>query len=834
MFNINYISRKVLFFITLLFYFVSEQASGLTLGNIKSQSTLQQPLKAQIELLGANFLDLKGFNVKSAPAEVYKTMGVKPTAANENLKFSVSSNNEGKYFIGVHTLDVITDPTVNFIIEVDWNEGRLLQKFTASLAPSTQQNQQNLNISAPQTAIASDFTRTPDQILHDNTFQTSGAIGGKVLANDQPSQNPVQRMDTNQNKRSRSGLAVSTSAKLPKGEVQPLLYKVKKNDYLWLIAQKLRPSDVSAQQMMLAIQRENPDAFYGNTGSHLKVGSVLRISNYLIQQNAHQNRERLSYNKTNQVKNAVLVESINSKLEDDNKLNNVSVENSAVKKVSNRELIIPVNEQEGKEAAQTKIELQAAKKRLNDLNIELTIANETAEATRRENKALLTRLNSAEEQMSEMQSLIQLKDAEIQRMELKGSILVKERADPKPLVSLDLGNDSNLENKIITQKSIDHNAMEDTIRSLLHDPVAIATSIFVGLFVIMIAWVLTRKPININDEEFIFREKSIDELFPEDESELNRKIITIRSDSKDADFADELKPISENSSKSVEFIEASDELVDYLEQADIYLSYEKFDRAEALLKSAIEKTPLKHEYQLKLLEVYAQKKDIQSFDKQADILFVALGGNEDQPLWKDAEVLAEQIESKHPLFLKKESLSSDNQFLEEKETTLIEWGPEQVTDIAEQTSSEVHEPQNKSDSKLVQLNSEKDEELIDNEPDNQDSTQKTTNIESSETDPINNNDKKYHDAEVIQPGGAVARIISELQKSRLDKFRDDATQPGVEDMFLLSDEVSTKLDLARAYLEMGDQEGAKDLLNEVIDEGNKSQRFKARELLEGT
>jgi len=46
------------------------------------------------------------------------------------------------------------------------------------------------------------------------------------------------------------------------------------------------------------------------------------------------------------------------------------------------------------------------------------------------------------------------------------------------------------------------------------------------------------------------------------------------------------------------------------------------------------------------------------------------------------------------------------------------------------------------------------------------------------------------------------------------------------------DEVATKLDLAQAYLDMGDPEGAKGLLTEVVDEGDESQRQQAQELLE--
>lgn len=46
-----------------------------------------------------------------------------------------------------------------------------------------------------------------------------------------------------------------------------------------------------------------------------------------------------------------------------------------------------------------------------------------------------------------------------------------------------------------------------------------------------------------------------------------------------------------------------------------------------------------------------------------------------------------------------------------------------------------------------------------------------------------------------------------------------------------TDEASTKLDLARAYVEMGDVDGARDILEEVALEGNEEQKAEAQDLL---
>lgn len=67
---------------------------------------------------------------------------------------------------------------------------------------------------------------------------------------------------------------------------------------------------------------------------------------------------------------------------------------------------------------------------------------------------------------------------------------------------------------------------------------------------------------------------------------------------------------------------------------------------------------------------------------------------------------------------------------------------------------------------------------------------------------------------------------------------DAAAQPEPEplddldfDFFSGSDEVATKLDLARAYIDMGDSQGARDILDEVVKDGDDTQRQEAKDML---
>jgi pilus assembly protein FimV len=66
--------------------------------------------------------------------------------------------------------------------------------------------------------------------------------------------------------------------------------------------------------------------------------------------------------------------------------------------------------------------------------------------------------------------------------------------------------------------------------------------------------------------------------------------------------------------------------------------------------------------------------------------------------------------------------------------------------------------------------------------------------------------------------------------SRTTKLKVDESLPEMEPVTM--SEVGTKLDLARAYMDMGDPEGARSILEEVVHEGSASQKQEAQRLIE--
>ncbi|MBX8483851.1 FimV/HubP family polar landmark protein [Pseudomonas cichorii] len=91
-------------------------------------------------------------------------------------------------------------------------------------------------------------------------------------------------------------------------------------------------------------------------------------------------------------------------------------------------------------------------------------------------------------------------------------------------------------------------------------------------------------------------------------------------------------------------------------------------------------------------------------------------------------------------------------------------------------------------------------------------------------------------SEIEDVNAELDRLSQNLEHPPLDEPRFTAEDAALDDEpefdFLSgTDEAATKLDLARAYIDMGDADGARDILDEVVSEGDDGQKSEAREML---
>ena len=217
-------------------------ALGLGLGEITINSYLNQPLDAEIELVQIRELSSNEILPNLATRDDFKRAGVERPFFLSDLNFETVVHDDGRTTVRVTSKKPVVEPFLNFLVEVHWPSGRLLREYTLLLDPPS--------FSA---RIAEEAARQPK-------YQ-----GGSV--------NRYQRIpDAVAPIRSTPDSSRSPS-KTPAGS-----HKVKKDETLWDIALRYRPDrTVSPQQMMLAIQADNPGAFINGNINMLKQGSVLRI-----------------------------------------------------------------------------------------------------------------------------------------------------------------------------------------------------------------------------------------------------------------------------------------------------------------------------------------------------------------------------------------------------------------------------------------------------------------------------------------------------------------------------------------------------------------------------
>ncbi|RMF15138.1 MAG: peptigoglycan-binding protein LysM, partial [Gammaproteobacteria bacterium] len=116
---------------------VSGIAQALGLGEATVQSALNQPLKAEIELVNVRDLQPNEIIANLAPREEFLRVGVDRVFFLSDLRFKVIYKDNGKAVVQVTSSKPVREPYLNFLVEVNWPNGRLLREYALLIDPPT-------------------------------------------------------------------------------------------------------------------------------------------------------------------------------------------------------------------------------------------------------------------------------------------------------------------------------------------------------------------------------------------------------------------------------------------------------------------------------------------------------------------------------------------------------------------------------------------------------------------------------------------------------------------------------------------------------------------------
>jgi len=273
--------------------------------------------------------------------------------------------------------------------------------------------------------------------------------------------------------------------------------------------------------------------------------------------------------------------------------------------------------------------------------------------------------------------------------------------------------------------------------------------------------------------------------------------------------------------------------VDPIAEAEVYMAYGRDAQAEEILKEAINKNPDRHEVRVKLLEIYAARRNTQAFAAVAGDLYAALG-SDTHPLWEKACEMGREIDPTNPLYGGGTSGASPAATV--AATAAVAGGAVAFgsgTEAAAPSAPEpVAEPETQFDPAPMAFEPSPAPEApvvempaFEPAPEPEQPAKQALDLDFELPDldlPAAADEPLKLDLGLEADNGP----DSKFDFSGLDL---DLGESGGSELEL--DEVGTKLDLARAYVEMGDKEGAREILNEVIAEGNDKQKSDAQGML---
>jgi pilus assembly protein FimV len=215
-------------------------AAGL--GKLTVNSALGQVLAAEIDLVSLQPGELDALTARVASPDAYRDAKIEYSAVLRQLRFSVQKRANGQPYLKLTSESPLNEPFLDVLIEVTWPAGRLQREYPILLDPPGFAQSRSVAPVAAATAPAA--AAAPPAVP-----ASSGPSAKAEMAAAKPSASPGDKT----------------------------YGPVKKGDTLRKIAGEVKPESVSLEQMLAALYRENKSAFSGNNMNRLKAGQILRV-----------------------------------------------------------------------------------------------------------------------------------------------------------------------------------------------------------------------------------------------------------------------------------------------------------------------------------------------------------------------------------------------------------------------------------------------------------------------------------------------------------------------------------------------------------------------------
>ncbi|MCK4163561.1 FimV family protein [Ralstonia pseudosolanacearum] len=239
---------------------IQPAAHAAGFGALHVRSSLGQPLQAEIDLSGVTEEEAQNLVAKLASPDAYQRAGLTYNPIVSTLRASLVRQSGGSYVVRVISAQPVAEPFVDILVDLTWASGRVSRAYTFLLDPAGSSN------------TPRNFAPTP--VVQATTPGVVDSTPAPVAAAPQaPAAAPRAARPARQ--AAARPQADATAAEPSSGAG----YTVQRGDSLYDVASNaVQGQDgVSLDQMLLALYRNNPKAFIGGNINRLRTGSVLTV-----------------------------------------------------------------------------------------------------------------------------------------------------------------------------------------------------------------------------------------------------------------------------------------------------------------------------------------------------------------------------------------------------------------------------------------------------------------------------------------------------------------------------------------------------------------------------
>jgi pilus assembly protein FimV len=849
-------------------------AHAAGLGKLTVLSALGQPLRAEIELTSVSKEEEGSLVARLAPADAFRKANIDFNPVLSSLRFSVEQR-QGRQLIRISSAQALNEPFVDLLLELSGGGTRLVREYTFLLDPPDMRKPQAAQsapatppaaapavakpapaptaaaatpaakpaaapapvpaVSAPSAPanngddepVSSIVTKSAPSPLAEEIIRngrsseqaglTNAPVPAAVAAKTVPQPAEAKSEEAAPAVAGRRGKGAAAK---PDGKAGDKTYRVKEGDTLADIANRTRDNTVSLDQMLIALYRANPDAFIGDNINRLRAGRVLSVPDAAAA-GAVDKREA----RTTVVAQAQDFNAYRNKLAGQ-VASGPARKASDAKQSGGGKVTARVEEKSSTNEARDRLQLSKAGAGAKDRAAAEKAAAEDKIAADKAIAEANDRVKALEKNVSDLQKLLEIKNKTLAEMSEQQKAVAK--PETPAAAPAEVKPEAKPEEKPAEAKPAEATpapapepAKPETAPAavpaaakpkvaVVAGPVATASFFdriqdnpFVlpgagALVALLAAWGVVR--VRNNKKKAAAAAASDPEQ--EDEPAVPPKETPPAVEAAAATVAVEEpapEPVAavEEPAPAPVIEEPEIDAVDPIEEADMYISFGREEQAEDILQLALKSDPNRQAIRSKLLEIYAKRPDVDAFNDVAKELHAGTGGIGEE--WEKAAALGIVLDPTNPLY-----------------GAAVE---EEVVAPAEEPAPAEPEPDQGLEFDLDDF--------------------KGAEIQPGATPPADIGSKIDFDLELDSGAKPEEEEAPKPAAPALNDIDLDLPPPETpkpldvleDDESAFTAEMSTKLDLAAAYQEIGDKEGARELLEEVIRGGNDAQIGRARDML---